>query len=68
VRQDDYPLAELDLGPQLLRFLAERPPRWWFHGLLAVPTLGLLWAATQPGGGGDGAFGWALLILLFAVS
>ncbi len=31
--------------------LAGQPPRWFFHLVLAVPTLLLVWVAGLPGGG-----------------
>lgn len=69
MRQDDYPLAEPfpDAGAKLAELVVGKPPRWWFHGLLALPTAGLLWAGTQPGGGGDAGSGWLLLVLIFAL-
>jgi hypothetical protein len=48
-------LADPAVGSALT--LAYRPPRWLFHGLLALATLPVLWATSLPGS----STGWLLL-------
>lgn len=31
------------------RYRGSSPPRWWFHSLLALPALALLWSQSVPG-------------------
>lgn len=50
MRHDDHPAPDLfpDLGERLGALVVNEPPRWWFHGLLAVPTVAALYLATTP--------------------
>lgn len=57
------PHPSIDGRPVLaVLWAGKTPPRRWFHGLLAVPVLLLLWSCTRPGGG---LVPW-LLVSLFA--
>lgn len=58
------PAGAIGRGGRVFPWIAA-PPRWTFHGVVAVPTLWLLWTASDPRGGGFlvwVAMGLALLV------